>query len=189
MQDMKCVGMQYLEALFLLKKTGFSPDRDIYLTFVPDEEIGGRAGVGAFVKSQIFKDLNIGLVLDEGLASPGGEYRIFYGERSPWCTVIRAKGEPGHGAKLYDGSAMENLLKSIEVIRQFRTAQFNLVKAGVKAESDAISINFVFLKAGTPTPTVSGCFAFLFLCCFLLLFCFFLLVFCRGLVSLICVMN
>lgn len=152
-QDMKCVGMQYLEAIRLLKKAGFSPDRDIYLTFVPDEEIGGHEGVEAFVKSQVFKSLNIGLVLDEGLASPGDEYRVFYGERSPWWTVIRAKGEPGHGAKLYDGSAMENLLKSVEVIRRFRTAQFDLVKAGAKAEGDVVSINFVYLKAGTPTPT------------------------------------
>ncbi|KAF3331139.1 aminoacylase-1-like protein [Carex littledalei] len=152
-QDMKCVGMQYLEAIRLLKKAGFTPDRDIYLTFVPDEEIGGHTGVEAFVKSEIFKELNIGLVLDEGLASPGDGYRLFYGERSPWWTVIRSKGEPGHGAKLYDGSAMENLLKSIEVIKRFRTAQFDLVKAGVKAEGDVVSINFVYLKAGTPTPT------------------------------------
>ncbi|KAJ4747413.1 Aminoacylase [Rhynchospora pubera] len=152
-QDMKCVGMQYLEAIRLLKKAGFSPDRDIYITFVPDEEIGGHAGVEVFVKSDVFKKLNIGLVLDEGLASPGAEYRLFYGERSPWWTVIRSKGAPGHGAKLYDGSAMENLLKSIEAIKRFRTAQFDLVKAGVKAEGDVISINFVYLKAGTPSPT------------------------------------
>lgn len=158
------MGMQYLEAIRLLKEAGFRPDRDIYLTFVPDEEIGGNAGVGAFVKSEIFKKLNIGLVLDEGLASPGDEYRLFYGERSPWWTVIRAKGMPGHGAKLYDGSAMENLLKSIEVIKRFRTAQFDLVKAGIKAEGDVVSINFVYLKAGTPTPTVSCCFVFLCYC-------------------------
>ncbi|KAJ3677663.1 hypothetical protein LUZ60_003387 [Juncus effusus] len=152
-QDMKCVGMQYLEAICLLQKSHFTPDRNIYLSFVPDEEIGGDDGIGSFVNSQTFKTLNVGLVLDEGLASPGGEYRVFNGERSPMWTVIKSKGAPGHGAKLYDGSAMENLLKSVEIIRRFRASQFDLVKAGVMKEGEVISVNFVFLKAGTPSPT------------------------------------
>ncbi|XP_006659580.1 aminoacylase-1 [Oryza brachyantha] len=152
-QDMKCVGMQYLEAIRRLRSAGFIPDRDIYLTFVPDEEIGGHDGVEAFVKSTEFKEMNVGLVLDEGLPSLGEEYRVFYGERSPWWLTIKAKGAPGHGAKLYDGSAMENLMKSVEAIRKFRTSQFDLVKSGAKAEGDVVSVNFAYLKAGTPTPT------------------------------------
>uniref|UniRef100_A0A0E0CEQ0 N-acyl-L-amino-acid amidohydrolase n=1 Tax=Oryza meridionalis TaxID=40149 RepID=A0A0E0CEQ0_9ORYZ len=148
-----CVGMQYLEAIRRLRSAGFIPDRNIYLTFVPDEEIGGHEGIEAFVSSKEFKDMNVGLVLDEGLASPGEEYRVFYGERSPWWLTIKAKGAPGHGAKLYDGSAMENLMKSVEAIRRFRTSQFDLVKSGAKAEGDVVSVNFAYLKAGTPTPT------------------------------------
>uniref|UniRef100_A0A0D3H224 N-acyl-aliphatic-L-amino acid amidohydrolase n=1 Tax=Oryza barthii TaxID=65489 RepID=A0A0D3H224_9ORYZ len=149
----RCVGMQYLEAIRRLRSAGFIPDRNIYLTFVPDEEIGGHEGIEAFVASKEFKDMNIGLVLDEGLASPGEEYRVFYGERSPWWLTIKAKGAPGHGAKLYDGSAMENLMKSVEAIRRFRTSQFDLVKSGAKAEGDVVSVNLAYLKAGTPTPT------------------------------------
>lgn len=145
--------MQYLEAIRRLRSAGFVPDRNIYITFVPDEEIGGHEGVEAFVASKEFTDMNVGLVLDEGLASPGEEYRVFYGERSPWWLTIKAKGAPGHGAKLYDGSAMENLMKSVEAIRKFRTSQFDLVKSGEKAEGDVVSVNFAYLKAGTPTPT------------------------------------
>ena len=70
--------------------------------------------------------------------------------------VIKAKGAPGHGAKLYDNSAMENLLKSIEIVRRFRASQFDMVKAGLKAEGEVISVNMAFLKAGTPSPTVSS---------------------------------
>lgn len=99
--------------------------------------------------------MKVGVVLDEGLASPGEEYRVFYGERSPWWLVIRARGPPGHGAKLFDGSAMENLMKSVEAVRRFRAAQFDLVKAGVKAEGEVVSVNLVYLKAGIPSPTVS----------------------------------
>ncbi|KAJ7942613.1 aminoacylase-1 [Quillaja saponaria] len=152
-QDMKCVGMQYLEAIRRLKASGFQPYRSIYLSFAPDEEIGGNDGAGKFASSEIFNNLNVGIVLDEGLPSPNENYRAFYAERSPWWLVIRATGAPGHGAKLYDNTAMENLLKSIETIRKFRASQFDLVKAGLRAEGEVVSVNLVFLKAGTPTPT------------------------------------
>ncbi|EPS64004.1 hypothetical protein M569_10775, partial [Genlisea aurea] len=152
-QDMKCVGIQYLEAIRKLEVSGFRPLRSVYLSFVPDEEIGGRDGAAKFAGSEIFKSLNVGIVLDEGLASPTENYRIFYGERVPWWTVIKARGAPGHGAKLYDNTAMENLLKSLESIRRFRSSQLDLIKNGIKSEGEVISINTVFLKSGTPSPT------------------------------------
>ncbi|MCL7032805.1 hypothetical protein MKW94_013946 [Papaver nudicaule] len=152
-QDMKCVGLQYLEAIRRLKGSGFQPIRTVYLSFVPDEEIGGHDGAEKFAKSDRFKKMNVGIVLDEGLASPNETYRIFYAERSAWKLVIKATGLPGHGSKLYDNSAMENLMKSIESVRSFRASQFDMVKAGLKAEGEVISVNMAFLKAGTPTPT------------------------------------
>ncbi|XP_050225234.1 uncharacterized protein LOC126674772 [Mercurialis annua] len=152
-QDMKCVGMQYLEGVRRLKLSGFRPVRSVYVLFSPDEEIGGLDGAGEFADSDVFKSMNVGVVLDEGLASPAEYYRRFYGEKSPWWLVIKATGAPGHGAKLYDNSAMENLLKSIETVRRFRASQFDLVKAGLKAEAEVISVNMAFLKAGTPSPT------------------------------------
>ncbi|KAI5410671.1 hypothetical protein KIW84_055984 [Lathyrus oleraceus] len=48
---------------------------------------------------------------------------------------------------------MENLLTSIEIIRRYRASQFDLIKAGLKADGEVISINMAFLKAGTPSPT------------------------------------
>lgn len=65
-QDMKSVGMQYLEAIRKLVASGYKPLRSVYVTFVPDEEIGGADGVGRFVESEIFKSLSIAVVLDEG---------------------------------------------------------------------------------------------------------------------------
>lgn len=150
---MKCVGLQYLEAIRKLKDSNFEPLRTIYISFVPDEEIGGHDGAEKFAKSKIFDEMNVGIVLDEGLASPEDNYRLFYAERCPMWLVIKATGAPGHGAKLYDNTAMENLLKSIESVRRFRASQFDLVKAGLKAEGEVVSVNMVFLKAGTPSPT------------------------------------
>ncbi|KAK4746643.1 hypothetical protein SAY87_025680 [Trapa incisa] len=152
-QDMKCVGMQHLEAVRQLKRSGFEPIRTLYVVFSPDEEIGGHDGAEKFADSEAFREMNVGVVLDEGLASPNEKYRVFYGERVPWWLVIKATGAPGHGAKLYDNTALENLFKSIETIWRFRTSQFDMVKAGLKAEGEVVSVNMVFLKAGTPSPT------------------------------------
>lgn len=95
------------------------------------------------------------VIVITGLASPDENYRAFYAERTPWWMIIKATGAPGHGAKLYDNSAMENLMKSIESIRRFRASQFDMIKAGLKAEGEVVSVNMAFLKAGTLTPTVS----------------------------------
>ena len=66
---MKCVGMQYLEAIRRLMATEFQPVRTVYLSFVPDEEIGGHDGAEKFAGSEVFEKLNVGIVLDEGYLS------------------------------------------------------------------------------------------------------------------------
>uniref|UniRef100_A0A9I9DP87 Aminoacylase-1-like n=1 Tax=Cucumis melo TaxID=3656 RepID=A0A9I9DP87_CUCME len=91
-------------------------------------EIGGSDGATKFVQSKEFKELNVGFMMDEGQASPGDEFRVFYADRSPWSLIIKAKGTPGHGSRMYDNSAMENLMKSVEIISRFREGQFEIVK-------------------------------------------------------------
>uniref|UniRef100_A0A8C3UKT4 N-acyl-L-amino-acid amidohydrolase n=1 Tax=Catharus ustulatus TaxID=91951 RepID=A0A8C3UKT4_CATUS len=98
-QDMKCVSIQYLEAIRRLKTEGKSFARTIHLTFVPDEEVGGHKGMEMFVKRPEFKALNVGFAMDEGLASPSDTFSVFYGERSPWCEYLCVQcpvpGSPG----------------------------------------------------------------------------------------------
>lgn len=89
---------------------------------------------------------------------------MFYAEQRAWRLIIKATGQPGHGAKVYDNTAMENLLTSIESVRRFWASQFDLVKAGLKTEGKVISVNMVFLKAGTPSPTGWSSFLFTNLC-------------------------
>ena len=50
-----------------------------------DEEVGGRNGMQAFLKSKDWTDMNVGFALDEGLANPENEFSVFYGERMRWC--------------------------------------------------------------------------------------------------------
>ena len=111
-----------------LAPQGFAPLRTVLVTFVPDEEIGGNDGMGGFVSSARFAALNVGLELDEGWATPGEVFPVFYAERCPWWFTIRAEGEPGHGSKLYDGGAMERLQAALARIFEFRAQQFGKVK-------------------------------------------------------------
>ncbi|MQL99228.1 hypothetical protein Taro_031954 [Colocasia esculenta] len=153
-QDDKCLAVQYLEALRALRSDpSFVPLRSIHVSLVPDEEIGGRDGAARFAASEEFRRLKVGFVLDEGQASPTDEFRVFYADRTPWWLIVKAHGAPGHGSKMYDGSAVENLMETMETVARFRDSQFDLVKAGLKAASEVISVNPVYMKAGTPSPT------------------------------------
>ncbi|XP_061341918.1 uncharacterized protein LOC133288218 [Gastrolobium bilobum] len=147
-QDDKCIAMQYLEAIRNLKNKSFTPLRTVHVSLVPDEEIGGFDGAAKFVESKEFEGLNVGFALDEGQASPGDEFRVFYADRFPWGLKIKAKGQPGHGSRMYDNSAMENLMKSIDILTRFRESQFDVVKAGKASNSEVVSVNPVYVKAG-----------------------------------------
>ncbi|KAF2904641.1 hypothetical protein ILUMI_01525 [Ignelater luminosus] len=106
-QDMKCVGIQYLEAIRRLKKANVTLRRTLHILFVPDEEIGGDEGMREFIKTKEFKDLNVGFGLDEGMASPDDVYAVFNGERCIWHLHIHCPGQPGHGSLLLDNTAGE----------------------------------------------------------------------------------
>lgn len=83
------VGMQYLGAIRSFKRDQIKLKRTIHVTFVPDEEIFGRDGMKAFVKSDDFRELNVGFLLDEGIASENEIFKIFYGERTCWRKLVK----------------------------------------------------------------------------------------------------
>ena len=58
---MKCVGIQYLEAIRRIKtfSPNYVPERNIYVMFVPDEELGGQKGMKLFVETELFKEMNV----------------------------------------------------------------------------------------------------------------------------------
>ena len=62
-----------------------------YLCCYADEEVGGHLGMGVFLESPEWKELNVGFALDEGLANPKDEFTVFFGERMPWCKLIRTR--------------------------------------------------------------------------------------------------
>ncbi|XP_058797117.1 aminoacylase-1 [Phymastichus coffea] len=122
-QDMKCVGIQYLEAIRRIKLQGEKLKRTIHISFVPEEEVGGVLGMKEFVHTKDFKELNVGFALDEGVANPTENYYMFYGERSIWQVEVHCPGNPGHGSMLLDNTPGEKVRIIIDKFMDFRAKQ------------------------------------------------------------------
>ncbi|CAJ0584244.1 unnamed protein product, partial [Mesorhabditis spiculigera] len=120
-QDMKCVGIQYLEAIRRHFERGTRQFlRTVHMIYGSDEELGGYNGMRVFTESQDFKDLNIGWVLDEGLASPTETFQVYYGERNPWWAKVTFPGNPGHAMEFIENTAMEKMHRFMNSALAFR---------------------------------------------------------------------
>lgn len=152
-QDMKCVGIQHLEAVTRLKESGHVPERNIIISFVPDEEIGGRDGMEKFVKTEEFRALNIGFALDEGLANPGEECMTYYGERSAWWILAESSGPTGHGSQLFKETAMDHLLNFLAPYHAWRKQESEKLHGPDNADhhlklGDVTTVNINMVKGG-----------------------------------------
>ncbi|XP_076652438.1 aminoacylase-1 [Halictus rubicundus] len=153
-QDMKCVGIQYLEAVRRLKQNGQRLQSTVHISFVPDEEIGGVLGMKDFVHTKDFKALNVGFALDEGVACPQEYFYMFYGERSIWHVAVECNGTPGHGSILLDNTAGEKIRVIIDRFMDLRAKEkAKLVDPKIQL-GDVTTINLTQLKGGVQTNVV-----------------------------------
>lgn len=124
-QDMKGIGAIHYFALKSLKQKGIQPKRSIHIFAVPDEEIGGFTGTKEFVETEIFKQLNVGYLIDEGHSS--GDTRVLdfkVAERKPLQVTITSKGELAHGSKLHCTNAIHELTSFLnEIIALHKESQ------------------------------------------------------------------
>ncbi|XP_050437593.1 aminoacylase-1A-like [Adelges cooleyi] len=146
-QDMKCVGIQYLETIRLYLKENLTFDRTIHISFSPDEEIGGKLGMKHFVETDEFKALNVGFTLDEGMASPDDVFPVFNGEKTLWHFYIRSRGSPGHASLFHDNTAAEKLMYVVNKMMDWRAGEKAKVSAGVDV-GRVTSINMTMLDGG-----------------------------------------
>ncbi|KAI4479434.1 hypothetical protein M0804_011219 [Polistes exclamans] len=154
-QDMKCVGIQYLEAIRRMKMSNLRFKRTIHISFVPDEEIGGKLGMKEFVHTNDFKALNIGFALDEGVASPTDTFFMFNGERSIWHVEVHCTGNPGHGSLLLDNTAGEKIRVIINRFMDLRASEKEKLKDTEKYQiGDVTTINLTQLKGGVQTNVI-----------------------------------
>ncbi|XP_077386301.1 aminoacylase-1A-like [Festucalex cinctus] len=148
-QDMKCVAIQYIQAVRRLKAEGQKFLRTVHLTFIPDEEVGGEKGMETFVRHPEFHKLNIGFALDEGLANPGNAFTVFYGERNPWWITIHCPGSPGHGSRFVENTAAEKLRHIINSFLGFREKEkHRLNTSQCFTLGDVTTVNMTMVKGG-----------------------------------------
>lgn len=153
-QDMKCVGIQYLEAVNRLKLRGYQPNRSVHICFTSDEEIGSF-GMRYLVDTEFFKSLNVGCELDEGIASSDDTFTLFYGERTACAITIICSGTPGHGSLLHDNTAGEKLISVIQEFFNKRSEE----KAKLEENSnlslgEVTSINLTKIEGGVQVNVV-----------------------------------
>ena len=154
-QDMKCVGIQHLEVLRRFKKNNFKPKRNIFVSFVSYEELGGLLGMGELCKSDEFKALNVGLALDEGLAREDDDMTVFYGERHAYWVCVTFKGNPGHGSRFITDTAVEKLRHLMNKALDYRAEQESILKKnGCKPLGEVTTINITVLSGGVQPNVV-----------------------------------
>ncbi|XP_069500110.1 aminoacylase-1 [Ambystoma mexicanum] len=148
-QDMKCVTIQYIEAIRKLKAEGKRLPRTVHLTVVPDEEIGGYKGMEIFVKQPEFRALNAGFALDEGLANPSDQFTVFYGEKCIWWFTVHSVGSPGHGSRFIENTAAAKLFKVINSLMEFREQEKQRLESDPRLTlGDVTTVNLTKLGGG-----------------------------------------
>ncbi|SPP81200.1 aminoacylase-1-like [Drosophila guanche] len=154
-QDMKCVGTQYLGAIRALKASGYQPKRTVYLTYVPDEEVGGHLGMRELVKGDYFKNLNVGFSFDEGISSEDETYALYYAERTLWHLRLKISGTAGHGSLLLPNTAGEKLNYVVNKLMEFRKSQLQRLADDKSLEiGDVTTVNLTQLRGGVQSNVV-----------------------------------
>ncbi|GLV44455.1 uncharacterized protein CBL_10259 [Carabus blaptoides fortunei] len=154
-QDMKCVGIQYLEAIRRLKQRNITLKRTLHITFVPDEEIGGEDGMAAFVRSKHFEELNIGFAMDESMPSATEEMILFYGEKTLWQIHVHCTGQAGHGSAMFNNTPGDKFRYIINKFLDLRDQEKSkLVNNSLLKHGDVTSVNLTKIYGGVQTNVI-----------------------------------
>lgn len=147
-QDMKSVGAIHYHSLRALAQSGKQPKRTVHVIAAPDEELGGFAGTKLLLQAPAFTALNIGYVLDEGVAS-GISDAVFIkvSERKPLQVRVCAIGTATHGSHLIADNPIHKLVQVCAQIVQGQ--QERQVRAGeYGSRGKQLSANITSLQAG-----------------------------------------
>ncbi|KAF4517927.1 hypothetical protein B566_EDAN005992 [Ephemera danica] len=108
-----------------------------------------------FVKTQDFKNLNVGFALDEGMASPNDEFLLYYGERSIWHVFIHCPGTPGHGSLMLPDTAGEKVEIIINRFMDLRRKEKAKLESNKNLTvGDVTTINLTQIKGGVQPNVV-----------------------------------
>ncbi|XP_033221949.1 aminoacylase-1-like isoform X2 [Belonocnema kinseyi] len=153
-QDTKSSSIQHIEAIRRLKLNGIRLKRTIHMSFVPDEEIGGKDGMEAFVATQDFKNLNIGFALDEGVTTVDNTYSVSYAEKTRFPLWVHCRGNPGHGSTLFNNTAGEKLRVVIDRFMDFRASEKAKLKDPKVQPGEVTSVNLDMIQGGVQVNVI-----------------------------------
>lgn len=109
----------------------------------------------AFVKSEAFRLLNVGVVLDEGIATQDETFNIYYSERSQWIVHVTSYGTTGHGSLLYENTAGEKIRHVINCFMNYRAEQLTKLKGNPELSiGDVTTVNLTMLEGGIQANVV-----------------------------------
>ncbi|NVJ98928.1 MAG: M20/M25/M40 family metallo-hydrolase [Alphaproteobacteria bacterium] len=127
--DDKGILISIMEAVERLAESGFQPDRDIYLMFGHDEELGGDRGAAVMAKMLADRGVQLAWLMDEGSAIaagviPGVESPvalISLGEKGSVTLKFSATDDGGHSSapKPYTAASLAAKAGSAQMEHQF----------------------------------------------------------------------
>jgi len=108
-----------------------------------------------FVHTPEFKAMNVGFGLDEGIAGPGEELPLFYGERNVFWIRITCPGSPGHGSMFLGNTAGEKAQFMINKLLAYRAQEKARLEADpTKTLGDVTTVNLTIMEGGVQTNVV-----------------------------------
>ena len=121
--DTKSSGILHLAAFIALHRRGTPLSRDLIFMATADEEAGGYFGVGWLVENRPELFENVGFVINEGGGGREDEGRAQFGievtQKVPYWLRLTAQGEPSHGSRPLESSAVIDLIAALERLREY----------------------------------------------------------------------
>jgi acetylornithine deacetylase/succinyl-diaminopimelate desuccinylase-like protein len=124
--DTKTLGILHLQAFLALHRAGRPLNRDVIFMATADEEAGGFYGAGWMVENRPESFEGAGLLLNEGggglLVDGREDFGIEVTQKVPLWLRLVATGHPGHGSVPRVESAVTNLIRALDNVRDHRMA-------------------------------------------------------------------
>lgn len=119
--DTKGLGIVHLAAFLELSRSGAPLDRDVIFMATADEEAGGYFGVGWLVEQRPELFADVGWVLNEGGGSTvlDGQVQVAIEvtQKVPYWLRLTALGQPGHGSRPREATAVTRLVAALDRLR------------------------------------------------------------------------
>ena len=121
--DTKSSGILHLAAFIALHRRVTPLSRDLIFMATADEEAGGYFGVGWLVENRPELFENVEFVINEGGGGREDEGRAQFGievtQKVPYWLRLTAQGEPSHGSRPLESSAVTDLIAALERLREY----------------------------------------------------------------------